>query len=301
MLLVCVRKSPLSRIFSVALFVLLGASSLAAEPLPPHGGMPPGPEGRAEVYLAARQFEQALQAYRGLVEKDPESSRAIRGLVRAYEGLGRRAAAETDLKERLKRHPSASAVNYGLGYLYYLEKRDAEAEERFQEAVRQNSANALAWNNWGALKIRTKSYTEAVEMVQRAIALDPHNSMFYSNLYRVYQKLGDSGLFFAKLRKHKAAGDEVRARGYGKALARDIRQQGFRLYAEGKTRAALEKFAQVVEVFKASGDTGGQVAALFGLGLLYEELGDKAKAGEIYREVLVLSPGHMQAREKVEK
>lgn len=259
------------------------------------------PEERAEYFLATGQFDEALTAYKSLVENSTESSAVVRGLVRAYGGLGQRADAETYLKDRLSRFPESSALSYGLGYLCYLEKRDSEADKWFQEAVRQNPDNAYAWNNWGALKIRTKSYTEAVDMVRRAIGLNPHNMLFYNNLYRIYAEMGASGLFFAELEERVKVGDKAQARGYGKALARVWRQEGFSLYAEGNREAALKKFAQVVDTFRKIEDDEGLVPALFGLGLLYEETGDTAKARELYSEVLKLSPGHLQARERLKK
>jgi len=283
-------------VFSVLLLILPAAAAK-----PPHAGIEMGPEDRAEFLLANGQFDQALQAYREILQKNAESGAAVRGLVLAFDGQGKRREAEAELMERLRERPGSSALHYGLGFLYYLEKRDVEAENQFQEATRLNPENALAWNNWGALKIRTKSYTEGVEMVRRAIRLDPENLLFYNNLYVIYGEMGANGLFFAEFRELVAAGDKVRARGYGKALARAWRQEAFKLYAGGEVQAALKKFADVADIYRKSGDTGGLVAALFGLALLHEEAGEDERAREIYREVLEISPGHIQARDRLKK
>ncbi len=275
-----------------------------AQAFPQQGGHPGTaftlpPDQRAEWLLARKRYPEALAAYKAMLEGGEADSAVFRGLIRAYRGASGEAEAETYLTEYLAAHPESSAAHYGLGYHHYLKGNDDQARIHLEKATRQDPQNALAWNNLGASLARTKSYTYAIKSVKEAIRLEPENPMFYNNLGEIYREKGNYGLFFAEFRAHVKDGQSLLARGYGRSIGRALRQEGFKLYAQGKLEEAIGKFDEMAGVFREIGYTQGLVPAYFSLGLLYEEKGEGEKAASYFREVLKINPNHIQAREKI--
>jgi len=255
---------------------------------------------KAELLLVRKQFGEALTAYKALLqEESSEDSALFRGLVKAYEGEKNSKSAENFIKGYLSTHPESSAGQYGLGYFYYLQGDDSKAQARFEEAIRLNAGNALAWNNWGASLSRTKSYTYAVERVKEAIRLEPHNSMYYNNLRKIYREMGSAGLFFADYKRYIKDGPRLVAQGYGRLIAKTLRQESFEHYSRGNLGKAIQKFEEILVIFKETGYRGGLVPIYFGIAVLYEEKGDEETAQKYYKEVLAINPNHLQARAKV--
>lgn len=254
---------------------------------------------KAEFLLNRKQYDEALSAYKLLLKESDEDSTLFRGLVRAYKGAKRLGEAEVFIKGYLSSHSGSSSGQYGLGYYYYLREDDSKAQENFEKAIRLNEDNTLAWNNLGASLSRTKSYTFAVEKVKQAIQRDPSNPMFYNNLKRIYKGMGEAGLFFADYKEYVRDGPKPLARGYGRVIAKTLRQEAFKYFSEGNFDATIKKFSEAAEIYKEIGHQPGLVATYFGLGILYEENGDAAMAKKYFQKVLLINPNHLQAREKI--
>ena len=274
--------------------------SLEAVGNPAHLGQPNlSARQKAEFLLVSKQYEDALLAYQTLLKNENEDSGLFRGLVRAYEGAGKLQDVESFIKHYLSSHSGSSAGQYGLGYYYYLKGDDSRAQSRFEEAVRLQAGNALALNNWGASLSRTKSYTFAVEKVQEAIALEPSNPMFFNNLRRIYREMGSPGLFIADYNRYVKEGPRLVAQGYGRQIAKTLRQEAFKHYSEGNLDGAIDQFDKILVIFKDTEYQAGLVPILFGLAVLHEEKGDEKNAQNYFKEVLAINPNHLQAREKV--
>ncbi len=254
---------------------------------------------KAEFLLVRKQFEEALQVYKSLLIEEGEDSALFRGLVKAYEGEKNSKSAENFIKGYISAHPESSAGQYGLGYFYYLQGDDPNAQARFEEAIRLNAGNALAWNNWGASLSRTKSYTYAVDKVKEAIRLDPPNPMYYNNLQKIYREMGSPGLFIADYNRYVKDGPRLVAQGYGRLIAKTLRQEAFQYYSQGKADSAIRKFREIVVIFEETGYRAGLVPIFFGLAVLHEEQGDEELAQKYFKDVLLINPNHLQAREKV--
>ncbi len=254
---------------------------------------------KAEFLLAGKQYEEALEAYKSIIKEENVDSALFRGLFKAHEGAGKLNEAENFTKDYLSSHPESSAGQYGLGYLYYLRNDDIRAQERFEKAVRLQAGNALAWNNWGASLSRTKSYTYAVEKVKEAIRLDSANPMYYNNLQRVYREMGSAGLFIADYKQYVKDGPRLVAQGYGRLIAKTLRQEAFKHYSQGNLDEAIGKFGEIVLIFEKTGYRAGLVPVFFGLAVLHEEKGDDETAQKFFKKVLSINPNHIQARGKV--
>ncbi len=264
---------------------------------PAHPGQPTfSAKQKAEFLLVRKQYEEAILAYQSLLKEEKGDSALFRGLVKAYEGANKLKDAEGYIKDYLSARAGSSAGQYGLGYFYYLSGQDTEAKVRFEEAVRLEADNALAWNNWGASLSRTKSYTLAVEKVKEAIHLKPGNSMYYNNLERIYGEMGSAGLFLADYQRYVKNGPRFVAQGYGRQIAKTLRQEAFKQYSQGKLDDAVKGFEKIVVIFEETGYRAGLVPIFFGLAVLHEENGDEKTAQKYLKEVLAINPNHIQAR-----
>ncbi len=282
--------------FIICFFVLslaFGSVNTTAQTHPDVSGVPP--QARGDYYFSQGKFKQALENYKQIMEGGADSSTIFRNMIKAWNATGALDEAEIYLKAYLQSHENSSAVWYALGYLYYLRDDNAKAEESFKRATELDPANGLAWNNWGAVLAQGKHFSEAVEKVHTAIGTHPRELMFFFNLQKIYTAMGEGQRFEAEY--NDLVAKEGSAWGYGKTLARSIRQQAFSEYGEGNK--AIAGFEKILSIYRQIDDVMGQVPTLFALGLLYEESGDTLKSQDFFKQVLAINPDHIQAREKI--
>ncbi|KMP11048.1 hypothetical protein UR09_04510 [Candidatus Nitromaritima sp. SCGC AAA799-A02] len=249
--------------------------------------------------LSQSRYEEAADLFRSLLKNDAEGGYAFRGLVRAYENLEKPGEAQIWIADFLEANPGSTSALYGLGYLYYQKEDMVKAEEYFKKAIASDSQNALALNNLGAVLARQKSYTQAADKVREAIRVNPLEPMYFHNLEAIYKQMGNPGLIIADYNNQLEQGAPEVARGYGKAVARSLRQEAFRLYEQGRYDDAIAKFLEIETVYAKIKHEPGLVPVYFSLGLLYEEKGDAQKAKKYFMRVLALSPMHLQARDRL--
>ena len=253
---------------------------------------------KAEIYLYKNEFSKSIFYHKKAINKDNLDSYLFRGLAQAFHRSGKIKEGSETFNNYLISSPSNSL--YGLGYLHYLINEKEQAQTFLREAIKTNPQHNLALNNLGAILSEQSSFREAIILVKKAISNDPKEGIFYRNLQMIYTKMGNNKLFKTEYEEALKAGDLDIAIGYGKAFATYLRQQGFKYFSQGDVENSVKAFEKVVEVYRAIKHTGGELAGLFGLGTLHEELGDQEKAFELYREILKINPNHIQAKQKIE-
>ncbi len=283
--------------FNLMLTSLLFVSQIEAQV---HSEFPQEPtlKQKAEIYLYRNEFSQSIFYYKKAIDKDKSDSYLFRGLAQAFHRSGKIKQGTGFFNEYLQGAPAN--VLYGLGYLYYLIKDKEQAQTFLREAIKMDPQHSLAMNNLGAILSEESSFEEALGLVKEAISINPKEGMFYRNLQVIYSKMGKGKVFESEYEAALKGESSDIAIGYGKAFATYLRQQGFKYFSQGNAEKSVKAFERVVEIYRAIKHPGGELAALFGLGTLYEELGDDEKAFEIYREILEINPNHIQAKQKLE-
>lgn len=76
---------------------------------------------------------------------------------------------------------------------------------------------------------------------------------------------------------------------------------GSALFEEGKTAAALERYAEGLDLARSAGDRAEEVAPLAGMALCYRELGDYDAAAEHNQQALAIAESTGSLREKAER
>lgn len=126
----------------------------------------------AELYVAARRFDEAVAVLSRLREA----------------------------------HPDDEDVLFELGAVYERAGRDADAERVFRELLGRNPGHAPALNSLGYMLVeRGRSLQEAVELIGRALDRDPGNPAYLDSLGWAYFKLNRLDLAEPPLRQAAAA------------------------------------------------------------------------------------------------
>ncbi len=253
---------------------------------------------KAEIFLYRNEFSEAIIYYKQAIEKDKTDAYLFRGLAQAFNSSGKTREGTDTFNQYLKTSPPHAL--YGLGYLHYLTKDEEQSQTFLREAIKMDPQHTLAMNNLGAILSDENAFEEALSLVKQAISINPKEGMFYRNLQIIYSKMGKGEVFENEYEGALEEGSTDIANGYGKAFATYLRQQGFKYFSQGKVEKSVKTFEKVVEVYRAIQHPGGELAGLFGLGILHEELGNEEKAFELYREILKINPNHIQAKQKLE-
>ena len=284
-------------LLSVFLLLVLGLANTEAQTHQNEGGIQFSVRDRADFYLSQGKFKKAIEIYKTILKDDTRTSYIFRNMVKAWSAMNALADAEKFLNEYRRSHEKSSAVCYALGYFRYIKGEHQKAEKLFERATELDPENGLAWNNWAASLVNDKRFQEALEKVRTAIRVNPKELMFFFNLKKIFEEMGEEGRFEMEYKYSLKQG--IGSWGYGKVLARSIRQNSFRDYNKGNLVGAVTGFEKILNIYRQIKDVNGQVPALFSLGLLHEEFGNAKKSQEFFKQVLLINPNHIQARKKI--
>jgi tetratricopeptide (TPR) repeat protein len=287
------------RFFFISMFILLMIApvNIVAQPHHDSDGFQLPAKAKADVYFAQGKFKEALEFYKSVLEGETERGYIFRNMVKAWDAMGALDQAEKFLNEYRQSDEKSSAVWYALGYLQYIKNEDSKAAELFKQATELDPQNGLAWNNWAASLVNGKHFQEALEKVRIAIRSNPKELMFFFNLKKIFEKMGEEQRFEKEYESSLKEG--IKPWGYGKVLARSLRQKAFSNYDKGDLVGAIASFEKMLKIYQQIDDVYGEVPALFSLGILYEESGKVQKGQEFFKRVLAINPNHIQAREKI--
>lgn len=108
------------------------------------------------------EHSQALDAYRGAAEKDPQRATAHWRMAVLHDRQGNVRESEALYRKALKLEPKNPDMHCDFGYSLYLQRRWAESEEHLRQAVTLKSSHRRAHNNLGLLLAQTERFDEAL-------------------------------------------------------------------------------------------------------------------------------------------
>ena len=283
--------------FSVFLLLILGSANSEAQLHPDIGDIQLSEKVKADLYFSQGKFKKAIEIYKIALKDDARPGYIFRNMVKAWSAIRALVDAETFLNEYRQSHEKSSAAWYALGYLEYIKGEDEKAEKLFIRATELDPQNGLAWNNWAASLVNDNRFDEALEKARTAIQVNPKELMFFHNLKKIFEEMGEGQRFEQEYEYSIRQGLE--SWGYGKVLARSIRQNSFRDYDKGDLAGAIAGFGKILNIYRQIEDFNGQVPALFSLGLLHEENGNTKQSQKFFKQVLLINPDHIQAKQKL--
>jgi tetratricopeptide (TPR) repeat protein len=251
----------------------------------------------ANIHFARERYKESIGKFKEVLTSEGETSTTFRVMLKAWKAIEGLNDAEQFLQNYQASNKDSTHIWYAFGYLNYLKADYEKAEKSFEESLKMNPKNGLALNNLGAILSEKKQYALAIEKVKSAIQTDPKELMFFSNLQKIYQKMGEPDRFENEYKNLPQQNPEQW--GYGKTLVRVIRQRAFGSYSKGDLDNTILGFEDMLKIYREIGDVNGQVPALFSLGLLNEEKGNVQKSQSYFTQVLAINPNHIQAKDKI--
>lgn len=135
------------------------------------------------------QIDRAIESFRSVIEKHPNSFDARLGLAKALYAGRRLDNAIAALQEALRIKPDQHKSFNLLGAWCLATDRWAEAESALREAIRLRPDYMAAYNNLGLALERQCRLWDAKQCFARAFELDPSNPQAANNLAAVKSKL----------------------------------------------------------------------------------------------------------------
>jgi serine/threonine protein kinase/tetratricopeptide (TPR) repeat protein len=251
----------------------------------------------------AGQYEEALDDYRFVLDRDPQDEDALRRIADVYNKLKMPSQAIAAYQKAIQLDPEYYAGYHALGVFYYYHGDYAQAAEQFQKSVQHapglsNEYNNLgaaldelgkhdqamsafltslklhenpdALNNMGATLAYLKRDAEAATYYKRAIAMDPAGLLYVENLADSDRRLGH--LREAKVEYSKAMAIAL------SELEMDPRQglaRGYVAYISarlGDRKRAESEIAQALRMSR------GETKVMRNAVLTYEVLGERDRA-----------------------
>jgi len=132
--------------------------------------------------FGAGKYEEAAEAYKQAILKEPQEPIYQNNLGICYTKLGKYDAAIEAFKAMLKIRPQSYSANRSLGELYGLQKKYEEALPYFAKASEISPDDPEAFYNLGACLINTHEYERAAAAFLKAKELKPSYAAAYYQL-----------------------------------------------------------------------------------------------------------------------
>lgn len=222
-------------------------------------------------HLKAGRKEEAVEAFRDALKKNPENVDAMRYLANVYlRDRERLSDAEALLRRATQIAPDFTGAWILLGGVLHEQKRNMESVECYRTAVGLAPEDPFAWGALGNAYAYAGYPEKAAEAYSRSVELDPDAPAMQMGYAHVLKTLGDQS---GSLDAYRAA---IRARpDFGEVYWSMANLKVFRF--EDDEVAAMEEQVQRDDL-TASAD----IHFRFALGKAYEDREDYDKAWEYY-------------------
>jgi len=142
-------------------------------------------------YAIAKQYDQAVDAYRQALKLKPDLATAYHGLGSVYVNMGRNAEALEHLRAATRLDPENPLAHLNLGINLANLRRGDEAMLEFNEAKRLRPQDARVYNEIGnALHNVYGRFEEALEAYKEARRLNPNVPAVHHNIGLMLMRLG---------------------------------------------------------------------------------------------------------------
>jgi tetratricopeptide (TPR) repeat protein/predicted Ser/Thr protein kinase len=139
----------------------------------------------ATLLLRTGKYAEAAVQFSRVLQNEPTSDEAYKGLAHAYEHLGKLQEAESTFKGAIALRPHYWATYNWLGGFYYGQARFHEASDMFRQAVALAPDSVRGYYNLAASSTEEARYDDAIGASERSIAIQP-SAYGYTNLGTAY-------------------------------------------------------------------------------------------------------------------
>jgi tetratricopeptide (TPR) repeat protein len=193
----------------------------------------------AQSCLWAKNYACALELFRQLVQRNPDSAEAHILTGEALDGLGRTQEAIPEFEAAAKISSQQPNVLFGLGYLYWKSQQYDRARQEFEKQLTLEPKNGQALAYLGDIDWKDDHPDAALALLNRAAKIDPNLRIAQVDLGAIYLQQKNYGMAKAAL---------LRAVTLAPSLP-DVHYQLGRLYrALGENAAATKELQQAQEL-----------------------------------------------------
>ena len=238
------------------------------------------------IYMNRGEYDKAQKAFETALKYDSD-------YAYAFEGIGILLYIEGDYDKAKERLLTALDINseltdasFNLGKLYMLNKEYDKAEEAFETVVK-NEFDSEAYARLGAIHFTRKEYDEAKEDLEMALAIDPNNMVALYDLGIIYMQRKEfdqaEKAFFSVYQANPNNPNVCFM--LGRLLSMNNRN----------IPGAVEMYNKALSLMPSNRQ--GYIE----LGYLYQQIGEKEIAIELYERGLKLNPDAHDIRAQIDK
>lgn len=208
-------------------------------------------EQMADLYMARKEYREASQLYKRLVDQNPQNAIYFNKLGIAMHQQTVLGQALKCYERAVKLDPTYADAQNNIGTIYYQRKKYGKAIKAYQKAIAIRNDMPVLYSNLAYAYFEDKKYEQAIGAFRQALAMDPQ--LFERNSSRngsILQdrSVGDRGKFYFLLAKSYAeAGNMERCLIY----LRKAKDEGYKQLAaikEDPSFAAVIKNPAIQEV-----------------------------------------------------
>jgi tetratricopeptide (TPR) repeat protein len=174
------------------LFILLLSAGSAVQ----LAAQQPNPQIRlAQVLEDNQQYEQALELFQNLHQKNPDNLEIISGIKRCALALQKYEELISFYENIIKTNPANSVWKIDLAEVYYLNNQRQKALELWWAEIRKDSKNIAPYRLSALAMINQRLYDEAIAVYSEALRQIEGQSNLYldiGNLYKQQLKYGQA-------------------------------------------------------------------------------------------------------------
>ncbi|HEY2252121.1 MAG TPA: serine/threonine-protein kinase, partial [Planctomycetaceae bacterium] len=156
---------------------------------------------QAHVFYQMGEHDEAIAAYRRVIELDPTDVWGWVGRSASYERQGQYDKALDDLGKAVELEPKNASVWNNLGVVHENRKMPDEAIACFKKAIEVDPKFALAQYNLGLILGEQGKPDEAMAWLKKAIELDPKSARIHDSLGTVLREQAQSDEAIASYRQ----------------------------------------------------------------------------------------------------
>jgi tetratricopeptide (TPR) repeat protein len=219
-------------------------------------------EQMADLYMARKEYREASQLYKRLVDQNPQNAVYFNKLGIAMHQQTVLGQALKCYERAVKLDPAYADAQNNIGTIFYQRKKYGKAIKAYQKAIAIRNDMPVLYSNLAYAFFEDKKYEQAIGAFRQALAMDPQ--LFERNSSRngsILQdrSVGDRGKFYFLLAKSYAeAGNLERCLIY----LRKAKDEGYKQLAaikEDPSFAAIIKNPAIQEVLAPRPEDNPQI------------------------------------------
>jgi tetratricopeptide (TPR) repeat protein len=262
------------------------------------------------------RFDKAVEELTYATSRIVNSAELYYNLGASHMELGNCIQAQDAFTAALKVNPDYSDALAYLGQIYFQQDKLPQAVESLDKALSLTTSTELRvriLNTLGLLEARRKNPSLARLHFLRALKENRKSEFAYYNLaslyrddYRLYEESLDNFEIFVRLVDPKSsyylkAKDNIkrlrnnleRTRANEPDVARRDSPKASKLLQEGVTAFSLKQHAKAIKAYKEALEADPLTfSAAYGLGIIYQQQGNKNEARNAFKRASLINPGN---------